>query len=89
MQSRTMAAWQSGQVQMLKELRFDCDGDTTPECPGFCAEAYLFEVVDECVPPPLEPVSRQEEIGALRQTASDLRRQLAEVMDRLEKLEKD
>lgn len=40
-------------------------------------------------PPPPEPVSHQEELDALRQTAEGLRRQLAEVMDRLEKLEKD
>jgi predicted Fe-Mo cluster-binding NifX family protein len=43
------------------------------------------------VPPP-EPASlasRQEEIAALRQTANDMRRQLAKVMERLEKLEKD
>lgn len=40
-------------------------------------------------PLPEEPASRQEEIAALRQTAEDLRRQLAKVMDRLEKLEKD
>jgi predicted Fe-Mo cluster-binding NifX family protein len=35
------------------------------------------------------PASRQEELANLRQTASDLRRQLAEVMDRLEKLKRD
>lgn len=39
--------------------------------------------------PPPEPTSRQEELAALRQTAGDLRRQLAEVMERLEKLEQD
>jgi len=51
----------------------DCDGDTVPECAGFCLPAYTFEVVDECVPPPLEPVDPasiyyeiyEEEIGYL------------------------
>jgi len=42
-------------------------------------------------PPPqtVPPASRQEEIAALKQTASDLRRQLAQIMERLEKLEKE
>jgi hypothetical protein len=31
--------------------------------------------------------TREEEIAALRQTASDLRKQLAEVIERLEKME--
>ncbi|MGA9347597.1 MAG: NifB/NifX family molybdenum-iron cluster-binding protein [Anaerolineae bacterium] len=39
-------------------------------------------------PQPAPPASRGEEIAALKQTASDLRRQLAEVMERLDKLEK-
>ncbi len=46
-------------------------------------------VYAQSAPPPPEPVSRQEELAALRQAAGDLRRQLAEVMKRLEKLEKD
>jgi predicted Fe-Mo cluster-binding NifX family protein len=48
-------------------------------------------------PQPAPPASRpstssghrEEEIAALKQTASDLRRQLAEVMERLEKLKKE
>ena len=40
-------------------------------------------------PPPSEPASRQEEIATLRQTAEALRRQLADVMERLEGLEKE
>ena len=39
-------------------------------------------------PQPVSSASRPEEIVALKQTASDLRQQLAEVMDRLNKLEK-
>jgi predicted Fe-Mo cluster-binding NifX family protein len=42
------------------------------------------------VPPlPESPTSREEEIAALHRTADDLRRQLQEVIERLEKLEKD
>lgn len=29
----------------------DCDEDGEPECNGFCAVAYRFKVIDECVPP--------------------------------------
>ena len=39
-------------------------------------------------PQPAPPASRQEEVAALKQTASDLRQQLAQVMERLDKLEK-
>ncbi|HID87764.1 MAG TPA: dinitrogenase iron-molybdenum cofactor biosynthesis protein [Anaerolineae bacterium] len=38
-------------------------------------------------PQPVPPASREEEIAALKQTASDLRKQLAQIMERLEKLE--
>jgi hypothetical protein len=38
---------------------------------------------------PVPPASREEEVTALKQTASDLRQQLAEVMERLDKLEKE
>jgi hypothetical protein len=38
------------------DICVDCDGDTEPECPGFCAEAYIFEYTDECVPPSTEIV---------------------------------
>lgn len=40
-------------------------------------------------PQPTPPTSRGEEIAALKQTASDLRQQLAKVMERLDKLEKE
>jgi len=40
-------------------------------------------------PTPSPQASGQEEIIALRQSVSDLSRQLADVMDRLEKLGKD
>ncbi len=40
-------------------------------------------------PPAASSASRQEEIVALRQIANDLRRQLAEVLERLEALEQD
>ncbi len=40
-------------------------------------------------PTPEAPTSRQEEIAVLRQTADELRRQLSEVIERLEALEKD
>jgi len=40
-------------------------------------------------PQPAPPASRQEEVAALKQIASDLRQQLAEVMERLDKLEKE
>jgi predicted Fe-Mo cluster-binding NifX family protein len=39
--------------------------------------------------PPAPAPSREDEIAALSQTAADMRRQLAEVMERLEKLELD
>jgi predicted Fe-Mo cluster-binding NifX family protein len=39
-------------------------------------------------PQPAPPASREEEIAALKQTASDLRQQLAQIMERLDKLEK-
>jgi len=29
----------------------DCDGDETPECYGWCDHAFLFNVLDSCVPP--------------------------------------
>ena len=35
------------------------------------------------------PTSRQEEVAALQQMADELRRQLSEVVGRLEELEKD
>jgi hypothetical protein len=38
-------------------------------------------------PEPAPPASREGEVAALKQTASDLRKQLAEVMERLDKLE--
>lgn len=38
--------------------------------------------------PPTPASAREDEIAALSQTAADLRRQLAEVMERLEKLER-
>ena len=28
----------------------DCDGDGTPECPGFCGKAYRYTVTDHCPP---------------------------------------
>ncbi|MBC8249870.1 MAG: NifB/NifX family molybdenum-iron cluster-binding protein [Anaerolineales bacterium] len=37
---------------------------------------------------PAPPASREEEVAALKQAAGDLRQQLAEVMERLDKLEK-
>jgi predicted Fe-Mo cluster-binding NifX family protein len=40
-------------------------------------------------PPPEAPASRQKEIAALCQTADELRRQLSEVTERLEELDKD
>jgi predicted Fe-Mo cluster-binding NifX family protein len=40
-------------------------------------------------PPPEAPASSQDEIAVLRQTADELRRQLNEVTERLEKLEED
>jgi predicted Fe-Mo cluster-binding NifX family protein len=40
-------------------------------------------------PAPEAPTSRQEEIAVLRQTADELRRQLSEVVARLEELEED
>jgi predicted Fe-Mo cluster-binding NifX family protein len=40
-------------------------------------------------PAPEAPTSRQEEVALLRQTADELRRQLSEVMERLEELEKE
>jgi ferredoxin len=40
-------------------------------------------------PAPEAPTSRQEEIAVLRQTADELRRQLSEVVTRLEELEED
>jgi predicted Fe-Mo cluster-binding NifX family protein len=40
-------------------------------------------------PTPEAPTSRQEEIAVLRQTADELRRQLTQVMERLEDLEKE
>jgi predicted Fe-Mo cluster-binding NifX family protein len=40
-------------------------------------------------PMPKAPTSRQEEIAVLRQTADELRRQLNEVVERLEELGKD
>jgi predicted Fe-Mo cluster-binding NifX family protein len=40
-------------------------------------------------PVPEAPTSRQEEIAGLRQTADELRRQLSEVVARLEELEED
>ena len=40
-------------------------------------------------PAPPKTIPHQDEVAALRQAAEDLRRQLADVMDRLEKLEKD
>ncbi len=39
-------------------------------------------------PQPTPPASREEEIAALKQIASDLRQQLAQIMERLDKLEK-
>ena len=39
--------------------------------------------------PPASIPSREDEIAALSQTAADLRRQLAEVMERIEKLDKE
>jgi predicted Fe-Mo cluster-binding NifX family protein len=41
------------------------------------------------VPPPEAPASSRDEITVLRQTADELRRQLNEVTERLEKLEED
>ena len=41
------------------------------------------------VPPPEASASNQDEIAVLRQTADELRRQLNEVTERLEKLEED
>jgi len=38
--------------------------------------------------PAAPPASREEEVATLGQMAGDLRKQLAEVMDRLDKLEK-
>lgn len=38
------------------DLCVDCDGDSVPECPGFCLPAYVFHVNDECVPPSTELV---------------------------------
>jgi predicted Fe-Mo cluster-binding NifX family protein len=40
-------------------------------------------------PPPEAPASSQDEIAVLRQTADELRRQMNEVTERLEELEKD
>jgi predicted Fe-Mo cluster-binding NifX family protein len=40
-------------------------------------------------PAPEAPASRQEEVALLQQTAGELRRQLSEVMERLEELEKE
>jgi predicted Fe-Mo cluster-binding NifX family protein len=40
-------------------------------------------------PVPEAPTSREEEIAALQQTADELRRQLSQVVERLEELEKD
>lgn len=40
-------------------------------------------------PVPTTDTEREEEIKALRQAAADLRRQLAEVLERIEKLEKE
>jgi len=40
-------------------------------------------------PQPAPPASREEEVAALKQTASDLRQQLAQIMERLDKLEKE
>lgn len=37
--------------QNYPESCVDCDDDSEPECYGFCAVAYRFEVLDECVPP--------------------------------------
>jgi predicted nucleic acid-binding Zn-ribbon protein len=41
----------------------------------------------DTAPQPTPPTSREEEIAALKQAASDLRKQLAQVMERIEKLE--
>ncbi|MBL7183981.1 MAG: DUF5320 domain-containing protein, partial [Anaerolineae bacterium] len=35
------------------------------------------------------PASREEEVAVLKQTAGDLRQQLAQIMERLDKLEKE
>jgi predicted Fe-Mo cluster-binding NifX family protein len=40
-------------------------------------------------PQPAPPASDQEEVAALKQAASDLRQQLAQIVDRLDKLEKE
>jgi len=40
-------------------------------------------------PQPAPPASRKEEVAVLRQTAGDLRQQLAQIMERLDKLEKE
>ncbi len=41
------------------------------------------------LPPTPQPASREEEVATLKQTASDLRQQLAQIMERLDKLEKE
>ncbi len=40
-------------------------------------------------PQPAPPTSREEEVASLKQMASDLRQQLAQIMERLDKLEKE
>jgi hypothetical protein len=40
-------------------------------------------------PQPTPPASREEEVAVLKQTAGDLRQQLAQIIERLDKLEKE
>jgi len=77
-------------VEMFKQNRLSSlSGATAPPHAGMAGRSMRGGQGRAITPPSVQTTSRQQEIADLRQTANDLRRQLAQVMERLEKLDKD
>jgi predicted Fe-Mo cluster-binding NifX family protein len=89
---KAIEAYKSGRLQPVEEANVPTHSGTTGGIGvGMGDRMNGGRRTRDAVPPvlPMSPGSREEEIAALRETAEELRDRLAQVLERLEQLEKE